>query len=217
MIWLGHGFITCICLMISLMISSATFRSPRLDPTKLLGSQITIERRLITPQTSKNGIVVGCIGIVSTMGEFHIVYHKWPLELHRAVSSKKHLTSLMSLWLSSRDQVQKRQFSLPRLRLPWFFSSRERYRQSHPFKAHLRSLDTDARGDTLIPSKMVDLSIATLLFHQTWLENGPWKKVVFLVINIHLVRGFSSQPCLMKPEGKPPSSHGFPIQNCDFP
>ena len=33
------------------------------------------------------------------------------------------------------------------------------------------------------------------------LENGPLKSVIFLAINLHLYRGFSSPPCLMKPEG----------------
>ena len=33
------------------------------------------------------------------------------------------------------------------------------------------------------------------------LEHGPFIKVIFLARNLHSVRGFSSQPCLMTPEG----------------
>ena len=34
------------------------------------------------------------------------------------------------------------------------------------------------------------------------LENGPFSLVIFLARNLHSIRGFSSTPCLMTPEGK---------------
>ena len=43
------------------------------------------------------------------------------------------------------------------------------------------------------------------------LENGPFSSVMFLARNLHLVRGFSSQPCLLTPEGKYQHQHTHPL------
>ena len=54
-----------------------------------------------------------------------------------------------------------------------------------------------------------------LSIHHPVIKHG-----IFLAINLHSVRGFSSQPCLMKPEGKSqeiPLKHHFPIVCHEIP
>ena len=43
----------------------------------------------------------------------------------------------------------------------------------------------------------ISTNIYPLVIKHDVLENGPLKKVIFLARNLHLLWGFSSQPCLI--------------------
>ena len=57
-----------------------------------------------------------------------------------------------------------------------------------------------ADGITLQFTSVCQKNCSQVIKHG-WLENGPFSLVTFLARNLHSVRGFSSQPCLMKPGG----------------
>ena len=60
--------------------------------------------------------------------------------------------------------------------------------------------------------KVIETTLAGCLL-RTIHSNEKWtiEISVFPFLNLHSVRGFSSHPCLMKPEGKPPFPYGVPM------